>query len=85
VIQPPAVGPTIKALVGTLRPSAGRVRVLERMFINGFRRTEVLVGYFVGYLALATVQAVAALTEALRPLAASRGFYGIALAPLGRR
>ncbi len=38
---------------------------LERMFINGFRRTEVIGGYVGGYLALATLQAVAALTEVL--------------------
>jgi len=38
---------------------------LERMFINGFRRGEVIGGYLMGYLALATLQAVAALVEAL--------------------
>ncbi|MDP9381437.1 MAG: ABC transporter permease [Chloroflexota bacterium] len=38
---------------------------LERMFINGFRRTEVIGGYLVGYLALATLQAIVALTEAV--------------------
>ena len=38
---------------------------LERMFINGFRRTEVIGGYLLGYLGLATVQAVAAVTEVL--------------------
>jgi ABC-2 type transport system permease protein len=38
---------------------------LERMFINGFRRTEVIGGYVLGYLGLATFQAVVALTEVL--------------------
>jgi ABC-2 type transport system permease protein len=38
---------------------------LERMFINGFRRTEVIGGYVLGYLGLATFQAVAALTEVI--------------------
>jgi ABC-2 type transport system permease protein len=38
---------------------------LERMFINGYRRTEVIGGYLVGYLALATLQAVAAVLEVL--------------------
>ena len=38
---------------------------LERMFINGYRRPEVIAGYVVGYLGLATLQAVAALTEVL--------------------
>lgn len=38
---------------------------LERMFINGYRRTEVIGGYLLGYLALATLQAVAAVTEVL--------------------
>lgn len=36
---------------------------MERMFINGFRRTEIISGYVLGYLGLATFQAVAALTE----------------------
>jgi ABC-2 type transport system permease protein len=36
---------------------------MERMFINGFRRTEIIGGYVLGYLGLATFQAVAALTE----------------------
>ena len=38
---------------------------LERMFINGYRRAEVIGGYLLGYLALATLQAVAAVTEVL--------------------
>lgn len=38
---------------------------LERMFINGFRRHEIIGGYLLGYLGLATLQAVAALTEVL--------------------
>ena len=38
---------------------------LERMFINGYRRTEIIGGYLLGYLALATLQAVAAVTEVL--------------------
>lgn len=38
---------------------------LERMFINGFRRVEVIGGYVLGFLGLATFQAVAALAEAV--------------------
>lgn len=38
---------------------------MERMFINGFRRTEIIGGYVLGYLGLATFQAVAALAEAI--------------------
>ena len=38
---------------------------LERMFINGFRRTEVIGGYVLGYLGLATFQAVVALAEVI--------------------
>jgi ABC-2 type transport system permease protein len=38
---------------------------LERMFINGFRRTEVIGGYVLGYLGLATFQALVALTEVI--------------------
>ena len=38
---------------------------MERMFINGFRRTEIIGGYVLGYLGLATFQAVVALTEAI--------------------
>ena len=38
---------------------------LERMFINGFRRTEIIGGYMLGYLGLATFQAVVALAEAI--------------------
>lgn len=38
---------------------------LERMFINGYRRHEIIGGYLLGYLGLATLQAAVALTEAL--------------------
>ncbi|MGH2345558.1 MAG: ABC transporter permease [Chloroflexota bacterium] len=38
---------------------------LERMLINGYRRSEILGGYLLGYLGLATLQAVAAVTEVL--------------------
>jgi ABC-2 type transport system permease protein len=38
---------------------------LERMFINGYRRTEVIGGYLLGYLGLGTLQAIIALTEVL--------------------
>lgn len=38
---------------------------LERMFINGFRRVEVIGGYVLGFLGLATFQAIAALAEAV--------------------
>jgi ABC-2 type transport system permease protein len=38
---------------------------LERMFINGFRRTEIIGGYVLGYLGLATFQVTVALAEAL--------------------
>lgn len=41
------------------------VGTLERMFINGFRRTEIIGGYVLGYLGLATLQAVVALTEVI--------------------
>jgi ABC-2 type transport system permease protein len=50
------------ALVLVQERTAG---TLERMFINGFRRTEVIGGYVLGYLALATFQAVVALTEVI--------------------
>jgi len=36
---------------------------LERMLINGFHRAEIIGGYLGGYLALATLQAVAAVAE----------------------
>src|ERR687894_2973427 len=39
------------------------VGTLERMFINGFKRTEIIGGYVLGFLGLATFQAVVALTE----------------------
>ncbi len=38
---------------------------LERMFINGFRRVEIISGYILGYTALATLQAIAVLSETL--------------------
>ncbi|MBA3529086.1 MAG: ABC transporter permease [Propionibacteriaceae bacterium] len=38
---------------------------MERMFINGFRRIEIIGGYVLGFLGLATFQAVAALSEAV--------------------
>ncbi len=38
---------------------------MERMFINGFRRAEIIGGYVLGYLGLATFQAVVALAEVL--------------------
>jgi ABC-2 type transport system permease protein len=38
---------------------------LERMFINGFRRTEIIGGYVLGYLGLATFQVAVALAEVL--------------------
>ena len=41
------------------------VGTMERMFINGFRRTEIIGGYVLGYLGLATFQAVAALAEVI--------------------
>jgi ABC-2 type transport system permease protein len=50
------------AIVLVRERSAG---TLERMFINGYRRAEVIGGYVLGYLGLATLQAVAALTEVL--------------------
>jgi len=38
---------------------------LERMFISGFKKIEIIGGYTIGYFGLATLQAAAALTEAL--------------------
>ncbi len=38
---------------------------MERMFIAGFRRSEVIGGYIVGYFGLATLQAAVVLTETL--------------------
>lgn len=38
---------------------------MERMFVNGFRRVEVIGGYLLGFLGLATFQAVAVLAEAI--------------------
>lgn len=50
------------ALVLVQERTAG---TLERQFINGFRRTEIIGGYVIGYLGLATLQAAIALTEVL--------------------
>lgn len=41
------------------------VGTMERMFVNGFRRAEIIGGYVLGYLGLATFQAAVALTEVL--------------------
>jgi ABC-2 type transport system permease protein len=49
---------------------------LERMFINGFSRAEVVGGYVLGYLGLATLQAAIALTEVLLLFGLS---YGLAV------
>ncbi|WP_273844331.1 ABC transporter permease [Rubrobacter calidifluminis] len=38
---------------------------MERMFVNGFRRAEIIGGYVLGYLGLATLQAAVALAEVL--------------------
>ena len=38
---------------------------MERMFINGFTRAEIIGGYVLGYLGLATLQAATALAEVL--------------------
>lgn len=38
---------------------------LERMFINGFRRVEIIGGYVLGYLGLATLQTAVVLAEVL--------------------
>lgn len=38
---------------------------LERMFINGYTRMEVIAGFLLGYLGLATLQAIVALAEVL--------------------
>lgn len=38
---------------------------IERMFINGFTRFNIVGGYVIGYLGLATLQAVVVLTESL--------------------
>ena len=38
---------------------------MERMFVNGFRRMEIIAGYVLGFLGLATFQAVAGLSEAI--------------------
>ena len=50
------------AIVLVRERSAG---TLERMFINGYRRSEVIGGYLLGYLGLATFQAVVAVAEVL--------------------
>lgn len=41
------------------------VGTLERMFVNGFRRTEIIAGYVLGYLGLTTFQAIVALAEVI--------------------
>ncbi|MBA2375882.1 MAG: ABC transporter permease [Rubrobacteraceae bacterium] len=38
---------------------------MERMFINGFRRVEIIGGYVLGFLGLATFQAIVVLAEAI--------------------
>lgn len=38
---------------------------MERMLINGYRRTDIIGGYVLGYLGLATFQAAVVLTEAI--------------------
>src|SRR2546430_4334873 len=47
---------------------------LERMFINGFTRTQIIGGYLLGYLGLATLQALAALAEVLLLFRLAYGF-----------
>lgn len=50
------------AIVLVQERSAG---TLERMFVNGFRRIEIISGYVLGYMFLATLQAVVAVVEVL--------------------
>jgi len=52
----------LSAIVLVQERTAG---TMERMFINGYQRHEIIGGYLLGYLGLATLQAVAALSEAL--------------------
>ncbi|HUG17035.1 MAG TPA: ABC transporter permease [Thermomicrobiales bacterium] len=52
----------LSAMVLVQERTAG---TLERMFINGYRRPEIIGGYLLGYLGLATLQAVGALTAVL--------------------
>lgn len=52
----------LSAIVLVQERTAG---TLERMFINGYRRPEIIGGYLLGYLGLATLQAVGALTTVL--------------------
>lgn len=47
---------------------------LERMFINGFSRVEIVAGYVLGYLGLATLQALIALLAVL-------GLFGLGYGP----
>jgi len=52
-------------LLCTLALEGERTReTLTRMFISGFRRNEIVVGYLLGYTGLATLQALLALIEA---------------------
>jgi len=52
----------LSAIVLVQERTAG---TLERMFINGYRRQEIIGGYLLGYLGLATLQAAGALTAVL--------------------
>ncbi len=52
----------LSAIVLVQERTAG---TMERMFINGYRRHEIIGGYLLGYLGLATIQALVALTEVL--------------------
>lgn len=52
----------LSAIVLVQERTAG---TMERMFISGYRRPEIIGGYLLGYLGLATLQAVGALTVVL--------------------
>jgi ABC-2 type transport system permease protein len=52
---------------------------LERMFINGYRREQIIGGYVLGYLGLATVQAAVALAEVVLLFGLSYPFSVLAL------
>lgn len=52
----------LSAIVLVQERTAG---TMERMFINGYRRPEIIGGYLLGYLGLATLQAIGALTAVL--------------------
>jgi ABC-2 type transport system permease protein len=52
----------LSAIVLVQERTAG---TMERMFINGYRRQEIIGGYLLGYLGLATLQALGALTAVL--------------------